>query len=281
MQKALDIAAVVLAALLVVGLAFVSVRGLIDPQQASLRFGFPVSDAAGALFYRVYLSRNLVIVAASAIFLISRQWTPLAVLLTAAAALPVFDMTALSFDGVTPPAFSQARARAARNCRRAALAPFARKQILSEPFTEETMADLTEPQARALIAPWYSLFNIATRGDVRAVQEAVLTEDYESCAGYLPGECWGRETSIKVVSNFARTIPDMKFAIREVLVAGDRVIVRGEVTGMPSGELFGVPHGGKSFRIMAVDIQTIRDGKIAKTYHMENWLSAIGQLRAK
>lgn len=143
------------------------------------------------------------------------------------------------------------------------------------------MADLTEPQARALIAPWYSLFNIATRGDVRAVQEAVLTEDYESCAGYLPGECWGRETSIKVVLNFASTIPDMKFAIREVLVAGDRVIVRGEVSGTPSGELFGVPHSGNNFRIMAVDIQTIRDGKIAKTYHMENWLSAIGQLRAK
>jgi hypothetical protein len=50
---------------------------------------------------------------------------------------------------------------------------------------------------------------------------------------------------------------------------------------LPSGELFGVPHGGKSFRIMAVDIQTIRDGKIAKTYHLENWLSAIGQLRGK
>ena len=32
---------------------------------------------------------------------------------------------------------------------------------------------------------------------------------------------------------------------------------------------------------MAVDIQTITDGKIAKTYYMENWLSAIGQLRAK
>ena len=143
------------------------------------------------------------------------------------------------------------------------------------------MADLTEQQARAVIAPWYGLFNIATRGDVRAAQEAVLTEDYESCAGYLPGECWGRETSIKVVSNFASTIPDMKFEIREVLVAGDRVIVRGEVTGAPSGELFGVPHSGNSFRIMAVDIQTVRDGKIAKTYHMENWLSAIGQLRAK
>src|SRR6266404_535900 len=146
---------------------------------------------------------------------------------------------------------------------------------------ETAMTSLTEEQARAAIAPWYSLFNVASRGDVRAIQEQVLTADYESCAGYLPGECWGRETSIKVVSNFANTIPDMKFDIKEVLVAGDRVIVRGEVTGTPSGELFGVPHSGKSFRIMAVDIQTIKDGKIAKTFHMENWLSAIGQLRAK
>jgi ketosteroid isomerase-like protein len=143
------------------------------------------------------------------------------------------------------------------------------------------MPTLTEQEARALIAPWYGLFNVESRGDVRAIQEQILTEDYESCAGYLPGECWGRETSIKVVANFASSIPDMKFDIREVLVAGDRVIVRGEVTGTPSGDLFGVPHSGNSFRIMAVDIQTIRDGKIASTVHMENWLSAIGQLRAK
>jgi predicted ester cyclase len=140
---------------------------------------------------------------------------------------------------------------------------------------------LTEAKAREVITPWYSLFNVATRGDVRAIQEQVLTGDYESCAGYLPGECWGRDTSIKVVSNFASSIPDLKFDIKEVLVAGDRVIVRGEVTGTPAGELFGAPHTGKSFRIMAIDIQTIRDGKIAKTFHMENWLSALNQLRAK
>ncbi|MGO9327631.1 MAG: ester cyclase [Steroidobacteraceae bacterium] len=140
---------------------------------------------------------------------------------------------------------------------------------------------LTETQARAVIAPWYSLFNVATRGDVKAVHEEVLTADYESCSGYLPGECWGRDTSIKVVSNFANSIPDLKFDIKEVLLAGDRVVVRGEVTGTPAGELFGAPHTGKSFRIMAIDIQTISDSKIAKTYHMENWLSALAQLRAK
>jgi ketosteroid isomerase-like protein len=140
---------------------------------------------------------------------------------------------------------------------------------------------LPEAKAREIIAPWYSLFNVASRGDVKATQEQLLTPDYESCSGYLPTECWGRDTSIKVVSNFSNTIPDMKFDIKEVLVAGDRVIVRGEVTGTPAGDLFGVPHTGKSFRMMAIDIQTIKDGKISKTFHMENWLSALGQLRAK
>ena len=34
-------------------------------------------------------------------------------------------------------------------------------------------------------------------------------------------------------------------------------------------------------RMMTIDIQTIKDGKIANTYHLENWLSALGQLRAQ
>jgi ketosteroid isomerase-like protein len=140
---------------------------------------------------------------------------------------------------------------------------------------------LTDAQARAIIAPWYSLFNVASRGDVKVVQEQILTDDYESCSGYLPGECWGRDTSVKVVGGFAKSIPDMTFEIKEVLVASDRVVVRGEVSGTPASDLFGVPHTGKSFKIMTIDIQTIEGGKIARTYHMENWLSALGQLRAK
>ena len=141
---------------------------------------------------------------------------------------------------------------------------------------------LTEAQARTLIAPWYGLFNQPVAADaVRAVHEQLIAPDYQSCSGVLPGECWGRDQSMKVVGNFAKSIPDMKFEIREVLVAGNRVIVRGEVSGTPSGDLFGVSHTGRSFRIMAIDIQMISNGKISQTHHLENWLSAVGQLRAK
>jgi Domain of unknown function (DUF4267) len=104
MKKTLDISAVVLTAFLLLGLSVLAVRGLIDPQPASARFGAPVSDAAGVLFYRVYLSRNLVLAVSGAAFLLTRQWRALAILLTVAAALPVFDMSVLSLNGITPPA---------------------------------------------------------------------------------------------------------------------------------------------------------------------------------
>ena len=94
MKRTLDIAALVLTALLLLGFAALSLRGMISPQTASARFGTEVTDAAGSLFYRVYLSRNLVIVAAGAIFLLKRLWTPLAI-----------DMTVLSANGIAPPAF--------------------------------------------------------------------------------------------------------------------------------------------------------------------------------
>jgi len=143
--------------------------------------------------------------------------------------------------------------------------------------------NLTESEARTIVAPWYAMFNQPFKGDVAAQHEKVVADDYRTCWNPedVAGACWGKAQSIKTIANFAKTVPDMKFDIKEVLVSGSRVIVRGEVSGTPSGDLFGVPHSGKSFRIMAIDIQTIRDGKMVQTYHLENWLSALGQLRAK
>src|SRR5437588_10017458 len=110
------------------------------------------------------------------------------------------------------------------------------------------LAQLVVAAAVVTITPWYVLFNQPVQGDMRALQEQVLTADYESCWGYLPGECWGREASTKVVGGFAKSIPDMKFDIREGLVAVDRVNVRGEVSGTPAGDLVGVPAAGRRFR---------------------------------
>ena len=104
MKRWLDVGTVVLTALLLVLFALPALRGLIDPQLVSARFGVGVSDPAGALFFRAYLPRNLVIVVTSAIFLLLGQWRALAILISVTAALPVFDLFMLSLNGVTPPA---------------------------------------------------------------------------------------------------------------------------------------------------------------------------------
>ena len=140
---------------------------------------------------------------------------------------------------------------------------------------------MTEAEARAAIAPLYTTFTQPVKGDVRTLLERGTTDDWQSCSGDSPSECRGRDVSVKVFEGFGKAIPDMKHEIKEIIVAGDKIIVRGELSGTPAGDFFGVPHAGKSFKIMAVDIQTIKGGKIARTYHLEDWAAAINQLRAK
>lgn len=46
-------------------------------------------------------------------------------------------------------------------------------------------------------------------------------------------------------------------------------------------EAFIAQAGGKSFRIMTIDIHTVQDGKLVEAYHVEDWAGAIRQLSAK
>ena len=105
MKKLLGTAAVFFVSLFLLMFAVYSARGLFAPESMSVRFfGLPTIDVDGTLYYRVYLSRNLAIVVAGLVFLMRRQWQPLAVLTTAAMALPVFDATVLYnvLGGATP-----------------------------------------------------------------------------------------------------------------------------------------------------------------------------------
>src|SRR5258708_40172318 len=94
--------------------------------------------------------------------------------------------------------------------------------------------EMTEAQARALIAPWYGLFNQPGGADVvTSVHERLLSPDYQSCWGVPPGECWGRDQSVKGGANFAKSIPDLKVDIKEELHSRNPADGRGEVSCTP------------------------------------------------
>ncbi|WP_172746210.1 ester cyclase [Neorhizobium sp. T7_12] len=140
---------------------------------------------------------------------------------------------------------------------------------------------LTVEQARAIVAPWYDLFSVQKGHDVKAVHEQVYTEDFQSCSGDRPADCHDRDASIQMIAGFAQIIPDLKLEIKGIFVSGDKIIVRSEAKGTPAGEFFGVPHTGRSFDLMGIDILTVRGGKVSHTYHIENWIGAINQLRGE
>jgi predicted ester cyclase len=136
---------------------------------------------------------------------------------------------------------------------------------------------MNQEAARALVAPFYDALTRPATKDVAPLIHGVTSPDWRSFSG--EGVSKGREEFVQQVKGFGKGIPDLDWKVQEVLVAGDRIIVRSDVTGTPAGELFGVPHGGKSFRIMTIDIHTIVDGKLAVAHHVEDWAGAIRQLK--
>ena len=59
----------------------------------------------------------------------------------------------------------------------------------------------------------------------------------------------------------------------------DAIVVRSEASATPSGDFMGVADTGQRFAIMAVGIPTVADGKLVRAHHVEDWASAIRQLK--
>lgn len=138
---------------------------------------------------------------------------------------------------------------------------------------------LSLEQARQQVAPFYDMLNQPAKKDLKALSEQVLSPDWKSYSSETDFK--GREAFVAQVTGFGKLIPDLKWDIKDVMVDGNRIIVRSEASGTPVGPFFGVQPTGKSFRIMTIDIHTIKDGKAVLAHHVEDWAGALRQLQAK
>jgi len=137
---------------------------------------------------------------------------------------------------------------------------------------------MTVEQARQQITPFYDMLNQPASKDLKALSEQALSPDWKSYSSETDFK--GRDGFVAQVGGFGKLIPDLKWDIKDVLVDGNRIIVRSEASGTPVGPFFGVPASGKSFKIMTIDIHTIKDGKAITAHHVEDWASALGQLKS-
>jgi len=94
------------------------------------------------------------------------------------------------------------------------------------------------------------------------------------------GQAIGRDAFKPFVGGFHKMFPDLKVVNEDIMDAGDKVIVRSTLSGTQAAPFAGFSSKGKPFTTMAIDIHQFKDGKVVKTWHVENWLGALFQMGA-
>ena len=144
------------------------------------------------------------------------------------------------------------------------------------PETGSAVTSLTKEEARAIVAPLYDALNQPGNKDVAALLAKAANPDYKSY--HTNEESLSREQLAEVFRGIGSAVPDLRWTIEDIQAVGDQIIVRGKATGTPRGEFWGAKPTGKGFNTMSIDIFTVKHGKLASAYHVENWVGALQQI---
>jgi predicted ester cyclase len=88
----------------------------------------------------------------------------------------------------------------------------------------------------------------------------------------------GPEAPKAALGMFLAAFPDLHMTADDVLAEGDKVVVRGTMTGTHHGELMGIPPTHKSFEIQFIDILEIQGGKATAHWGITDQAAMMQQL---
>ena len=136
---------------------------------------------------------------------------------------------------------------------------------------------MTSPDENAVRQTVERFYHAVSEKSVTLLRD-VVTPDWE----YLPPPAGavtsGPEQMTQMFDDLAKGLPDMKVTIVDLLVSGHRVGVRAMVSGTHHGELFGIAATSKKVEFAIHSLHELRGDVIAKTWHLEDWLSAFRQI---
>jgi predicted ester cyclase len=94
----------------------------------------------------------------------------------------------------------------------------------------------------------------------------------------LPIGLTGARALKEVFAKLHQAYPDLHITIEDVIAEGDKVVIRGYVTGTHRGEYMGIAPTGKSVTHNEIFIARIVNGRIAETWGVVDVLSRMRQL---
>jgi steroid delta-isomerase-like uncharacterized protein len=145
-------------------------------------------------------------------------------------------------------------------------------------FSTTAMTKESNQNLKEIVTPFYSkCLTVNSDINVAELMGKLLADDFKSIGTV---KVKGKAQLTGQVQHFWKLIPDLKWEIQEMLQDGNRVIVRSIATGTPNGDFMGLPtDGSKSFKIMTIDIHTVENGQLVQVYHLEDWPTAMQELK--
>jgi predicted ester cyclase len=112
--------------------------------------------------------------------------------------------------------------------------------------------------------------------------DAVIADDWQDIP-LPPGQEPGRAGARTVIDGLSKAFNDQRFVVEEIIDArghdGNGMVgVRARLHGVHTGELFGIAPTGRQTEVRTHDFHEIVEGRVIRTYHMEDWLSWFQQV---
>ena len=136
---------------------------------------------------------------------------------------------------------------------------------------------MNSTDTRALILRYYD--EVWRDGNVEAIDEFLAPDHVDETPP--PGFDGSREAQKQIAAMMRDGSKDKTIEIIDVVIDGDRVAAPWRMTWTQVGDLWGMlPADGKPIELEGMDYFVLRDGKIIRTRHVENWLAVVSQLGA-
>ncbi|MBV8224510.1 MAG: ester cyclase [Verrucomicrobia bacterium] len=95
-----------------------------------------------------------------------------------------------------------------------------------------------------------------------------------------PGQAPGPDGLKQLLPGFFQALPDLQIIIHEIIGIPGRAGVRASIVGTHRGEILGIKPTGKSVEVSLHEFHHLRDGRIIRTWHLEDWFGLLQQLNA-
>jgi steroid delta-isomerase-like uncharacterized protein len=104
------------------------------------------------------------------------------------------------------------------------------------------------------------------------------------CPGFVdhnatPDQPQGREGVKRILEKVLSALSGVRVQLEDVIVEGDRVVVRYRAEAVHVGNFMGFPGTGKTLRWTGISIYRIEEGKIAERWGLIDHAALIQQLR--